>query len=155
MSARTAAAREAYWIIADHGTLLATGADTGGQFALIEVVAPPGPESGPPLHVHTREDEAFYVIEGRLRVQVADKELELGPGGYAFGPRGVPHRFWNPGPGRVKFLVLVTPAGLEKFFREAGRPAIAGDYTTGFTPPTEALVGRVMSVFAKYGGRGA
>jgi mannose-6-phosphate isomerase-like protein (cupin superfamily) len=62
-----------------------------------------------PLHVHHSDDEAWYVLEGRLRVQIGDKEMEAGAGAAVMVPRGTPHTYWNPGPEPVRYLLLMTP----------------------------------------------
>ena len=90
---------------------------TGGAFAIIE-------ESSPldtPLHVHEREDELFYVLEGRHVFRLGDEEREVGPGATVFGPRGVPHAHRRVTPRSGRFLTMVSPAGFEGFFRELDR----------------------------------
>ena len=67
-----------------------------GSFGLLEIIVPPG--LGSPWHVHPEEDEWFYVLEGNLTVYVGDTRLDLGVGGFAFGPKGVPHTFIGAGP---------------------------------------------------------
>jgi len=62
-----------------------------------------------PRHVHHSDDEAWYVLEGRLRVQVGDKEMEAAPGAAVLVPRGTPHTYWNPGPEAVRYLLIMTP----------------------------------------------
>jgi len=61
-----------------------------------------------PLHLHRRDDEAWYVLEGSLRVQVGANVVEAGAGAAVFVPRGTAHTFWNPGPGRVRYLLVMT-----------------------------------------------
>jgi mannose-6-phosphate isomerase-like protein (cupin superfamily) len=62
-----------------------------------------------PRHVHHRDDEAWYVLEGILRVQSGENEMEAGAGSGVLVPRGTPHTFWNPGPSRVRYLLIMTP----------------------------------------------
>jgi hypothetical protein len=76
--------------------------------------------------VHIDEDEWFYVLEGNLTVYVGDKRLDLTPGGFAFGPTGVPHTFIGAGPDPTRVLVGLSPVQFEGFLREVGRPAMAG-----------------------------
>ena len=71
-----------------------------------------------PLHVHAKEDEMFYVLEGEHIVQCGDREFHLGPGGVAFLPRGIPHSQRRVVPGEGRLLALTSPAGLEGFFRD-------------------------------------
>ena len=110
-------------------TLKAHRGSTGGALGLVEARFPAG--FGPPLHVHHREDEALYVLDGQLRCRRGDTEFTAGPGELIFGPRELPHTF-KAGPGGARALVLMTPAGLEQMFQEGGVPAL--DPTT---PPVE------------------
>jgi mannose-6-phosphate isomerase-like protein (cupin superfamily) len=77
---------------------------------------------GPPLHVHSREDEAVYVLEGQIRFRVGDDEFVAGPGTWVWQPRGVPHTFRVESE-RARALVIFTPGGLERMFVEGGVPA--------------------------------
>ena len=69
----------------------ASGAQTGGSFGLVEVSTPQG--SGPPPHVHEREDEAFYVLEGSYEVTVGNDRFDAREGFFIFAPRGIPHGY--------------------------------------------------------------
>lgn len=70
---------------------------------------PPGPPRLiAPRHVHHSDDEAWYVLEGSLRVQVGAEEIEAGAGAAVFVPRGKVHTYWNPGPGPVRYLLVMT-----------------------------------------------
>ena len=100
----------------------ASGATTGGAFALFEEREP----VDTPLHVHDREDELFYVLEGEHVFQVGDTEHRVGPGGLVFAPRGVPHAQRRVVPRTGRVLVLTAPAGLEAFFRELADADRAG-----------------------------
>ncbi len=93
------------------------GARTGGAFALVEHPLPPR-VLGAPLHVHRREDEYSYVLEGRIGLQLGDDVVFAGPGDLVFKPRGVPHAFWNAGDAPARLLEIISPAGLENYFRE-------------------------------------
>jgi len=61
-----------------------------------------------PLHVHHRDDEAWYVLEGTLGFRLGDDEVEVGAGSAVFAPRGVPHTFWNAGPGEARYLLVMS-----------------------------------------------
>jgi mannose-6-phosphate isomerase-like protein (cupin superfamily) len=98
----------------------ATAAETGGEYSLLEILAPAG--LGTPLHVHYTEDEGFYVLEGSVTITVGDEVVEVGPGQHAFGPRNVPHRF-DVGPDGARMLWVLTPGGFEDFVEEASVPA--------------------------------
>lgn len=99
--------------------ILLTGHDTSGAFALIERYARPG--EGIPPHFHAEEDETLYVLEGELELWTPDRAIRIGVGGTAFLPRHLPHRYTAVGERPCRFLLVITPAGLEQFFREANR----------------------------------
>jgi len=102
-------------------TIHADSQNTNGKFALIEFSGAPGGE--PPLHVHTNEDEMFYVLEGKLKVHRGGEELILEPGDSAFAPRNIPHTFKILS-SYARGLVYITPGGFENYFRElSGDPA--------------------------------
>lgn len=115
----------------------ASGATTGGAFALFELHSAPG--SGAPLHVHRDEDEALYILDGEYEVIDADAGTRVvaGPGACVVLPRGTRHSFRNIAREPARLLALVTPAGLEGFFEEiAANPddglAIAQTYGLEF-----------------------
>lgn len=101
----------------------ATARDTGGAFSLFEEVDP----ADTPLHVHEREDELFYVLEGEHVFRVGDEEFRVGPGGVVFAPRGVPHAQRRVVPRTGREVVLTFPGGLEGFFFELAEADHAGD----------------------------
>ena len=103
-------------------TFLATGEDTHGQFALIEAVTRRG--NVPPPHIHHREDEIFYVLEGDVVVSVGDRTIKGRSGTMFFLPRDVPHSFTIESE-QSRMLILLTPAGLEGWFKEFSVPAPA------------------------------
>lgn len=90
---------------------------TGGTLSVIETHTPPG--SGPPLHVHHREHEAFHVVEGEFEFQVGDEVIRAEPGAMLFAPKEVPHRFQNVGATPGRMVVTLVPGGFEQFFVEA------------------------------------
>jgi len=73
--------------------------------------------TGPPLHVHDREDECFYVLDGEMTVRCGGDTLDAQAGSFVFLPRGRPHRFWATGP-PARLLLIAVPAGIEDYFRE-------------------------------------
>ena len=101
-------------------TFLATGEDTRGQFALMEQVTRRG--NVPPRHIHHREDETFYVVEGEMTFSVGDQTITATPGTMVFAPRDVAHSFTIDSE-QVRLLVMVAPAGAEGFFKECSAPA--------------------------------
>src|SRR5215469_11521193 len=106
-------------------SFLAIGEQTGGAYAVIETAN--DPSTGIRLHVHEREDETWFVIEGEYTFEVGDQTFRAGPGDYVFGPRNVPHSYANKTEAVARALIMVTPAGFEGFWREsatmAGNPA--------------------------------
>jgi quercetin dioxygenase-like cupin family protein len=114
---------EAFWLLGMLQTVKIGKADAGGQFGLLEIVVPPG--LGSPWHVHPEEDEWFYVLDGNLTFYVGDTRLDLTTGGFAFGPKGVPHSFMGAGSTPTRALVGFSPMQFEGFMREVGQPAPA------------------------------
>jgi mannose-6-phosphate isomerase-like protein (cupin superfamily) len=111
--------------------------ETGGRYSLLEDVTPPG--GGTPLHVHHREDEGFYVLEGEYLFEADGKRFEARTGDFVFVPRDIPHRFRNIGKTNGTILLTLEPGGLEIFFEELA--AMSGS-------PDPA---RVAPIFEKYG----
>ena len=139
-------AGERIWIVQDTMTLKATGETTGGGLVLLENLTSPG--GGPPPHIHTREDEFWYVLDGTFEIRIGDEVHELGPGGFAYAPRGTVHNFRNTADTPSRVLVGFTPAGMEGFFRESGRPAT----DDGPAPPVdEDEIARTLAAAPKYG----
>lgn len=137
---------ERIWIVADTMMLKATGEDTDGGLVLLENLTAPG--GGPPPHVHTREDEFWYVLDGTFEIRVGDQVHALGPGGFAYAPRGTIHNFRNTAETPSRVLVGFTPGGIEGFFREAGRPAS----DDGPAPPVDDdEIARTMAAARAYG----
>ena len=95
-------------------TYIVRGEQSSGALAALEAVNPAG--EGPPLHVHTREDEVVYVLEGEIRWKLGDQLSLTGPGSLVFIPRGVPHTWQNVGDGDCRMLITFAPAGMEGFF---------------------------------------
>jgi quercetin dioxygenase-like cupin family protein len=134
-------------VIGDRYRFLAQGEDTGGSYALWEAVVPPG--SGPPLHVHSREQEGFYVVDGEMTFQIEDQMILAPAGTFAHLPTGVRHAFRNTSDQPVRMLILVAPAGLEKMFFETGVPVT--DLLAPFRPPSAEEVERLVAAVSRYG----
>jgi mannose-6-phosphate isomerase-like protein (cupin superfamily) len=135
---------ETVWFTENRMTLKATAETTGGAFGLVEAVGPAG--SSPPLHVHHREDEAFWLLEGTLTVRCGDRTFTAEPGSFTFLPRGVPHTFVVEGDKPARLLSICVPGGFERFFVAAGRPP-RHDGLPHRAPPDVALLRRVGSDF--------
>lgn len=109
-----------WWLGVTLATIKATGKETGGRYALVEVLEPEGEEA--PLHVHHREDEGFYVLEGELTFEIGEEKIKAGPGSFVFGPKDVPHRYTvQSGPARLLFVL--SPAGFEELIYATSEPA--------------------------------
>ena len=121
--------------------VLAYGSDTNGVLGAIEVASPRG--AVPPLHVHQREDEAFYVVEGAYSVFIGNDVIEASPGTWVWGPRGVAHGYQIHSE-RGRHLSLTMPAGFEGFFEE-----VAAIATPSADPRNE--MSRLVEVAARYG----
>ena len=102
---------------------LAGAADTEGAYGVSLVTQPPGIAT--PLHRHTREAEAFYVLEGRLDYRAGDTTHELTAGSFIHLPLGVPHAFRIRGDSPARILAITTPGGLLDLYDEVGVPAQA------------------------------
>jgi mannose-6-phosphate isomerase-like protein (cupin superfamily) len=96
---------------------LIDGHEAGERFSLVE--HPMSPRAlAAPLHIHTREDEYSFVLEGRMGALLGDDVVEAGPGDLVFKPRDQWHTFWNAGDEPCRILEIIAPAGFEQFFRE-------------------------------------
>lgn len=126
-------------------TFLATGEDTDGQFALIESQARKGSEPLP--HVHSDEDECFYVVAGQVSFHVDGQTIHGRPGSWVAIPRGTIHSFVIDSD-EATMLVLFTPAGFERFFQEMSVPATSLTTPPPASPPN---IPRRLAVSAKYG----
>jgi quercetin dioxygenase-like cupin family protein len=120
---------EALWFLDGLVTIKAGGEATAGGWAIIEHLVPQGP--GSPLHVHSREDEWFYVMEGEIMFWVGGKDITARAGSFLYGPRGIPHTYTVTSD-TARFLLGVQPAGFENFVRALAEPA----RTRTLPPPT-------------------
>ncbi len=120
------------WYLGCLFTVLAAAQETGGRFGLVESLSPKGTE--PPRHVHGREDEAFYLLEGEITFYIGEETYEATPGTFVLAPRGVPHSYTFETE-EIRMLVLVAPGGCEEFLRppQSSEPARAMEVP----PPAE------------------
>ena len=86
---------------ANNSFVIAEWQDAGGPVGPPRLIAP--------RHIHHHDDEAWYVLEGTLRVQSGENEIEAQAGAGVLVPRGTPHTYWNPAPGRLRYLLIMTP----------------------------------------------
>ena len=134
-------------VVGDVYRFLATGEDTNGNYAMWEAIVPPG--GGPPPHVHSREEESFYILEGEITFQIGDERVVATAGMFANMSVGTPHSFKNESGKPAKMLISVAPAGLEKMFFEVGVPVTQGAVST--PPPTKEEIEKLLAVAPKYG----
>jgi quercetin dioxygenase-like cupin family protein len=136
----------AIWTAGDTYTLKADSASTDGALAFLEASVPPG--SGPPPHRHSREDEAYYVLAGRLEVLTGEHTFIAGPGDFVFIPRGTMHRFKNVGVDAARMVIMFVPGGFDGFLRGVGEPARPGETAPPIGPEE---LRRVLELAPRYG----
>lgn len=123
--------RRPLWLMGAVLEIVLDGEQTGGTLAIAEDRSDPG--FGPPPHVHTREDETFYVLEGEYLFAGGDVEVRARPGDVVHMPKGHVHWWRNVGDGPGRHLEIFVPAGLERMFEEVGEPV--GDPNEAPPPP--------------------
>jgi quercetin dioxygenase-like cupin family protein len=133
-------------VVGDVYRFLATGDETDGRYAMFEAVVSPG--GGPPPHIHSREEESFYVLEGEITFQVGDQTIVADVGTFANMPVGSLHSFRNCTDKPARMIISVAPAGLEKMFMEVGQPVEFGQQAQ---PPSKAEIETLLAVAPNYG----
>ncbi len=121
---------KSFWFIHNLATVKVSGEETGGAWSMTEVAGPKG--DMPPLHVHHRDDEAFYVLEGEMTLFAGDREIHLSAGECGLAPKGIPH-VYRVDSDEAHWLAVCSPAGFERFVAEASVPAKARTLPPG--PP--------------------
>lgn len=137
---------EALWFLGELSIIKVAGETTGGRLAIMQQWVPHGDRS--PLHVHTREDEWFYVLEGELIFWVGGRIIKAPAGSFVYGPRGVPHTF-AVSSADARFLLGVEPSGFENFMRALSEPAKALTIPPPAGKPPD--IAHVTKVAADYG----
>ena len=137
---------EAIWSFGCLCTIKSSRDSTAGRVAVIEHLAPMG--AGSPLHMHHREDEWFYVIEGEVTFWVGGEVIVAPAGSFVYGPRDVPHTFLVSSE-QARFLLVTEPAGFENFMREMGSPAPSLTIPPPQAPPAD--MAPVIAKAAEYG----
>jgi mannose-6-phosphate isomerase-like protein (cupin superfamily) len=135
---------QTFWLMGDFYAIKTTPEQTGA-YAIVEVESFPG--NGPPPHIHHREDECLYVIEGAFSVILAGKILDVADGDFVRIPRGTPHTYKNVGaiPGRLLFMY--SPGGFEQLLAEVGKPGTREDADREDAPDT---LNRLLALAEKY-----
>ncbi len=120
----------------------ATGETTNGALGMIEHWEMPV-GFATPYHTHSREDEAFYILEGKVAFLCDGEWLEAGPGTFLYGPRRVPHGFLVIGERPARMLIICTPAGFERFIEDQATPLNE--------PPPPPDMDRLIALAERYG----
>ena len=129
------------------GWLCLSGTDTGGAYCLLEASLAPGEDV--PRHVHTREDETYYILSGELEATVGGEVFVLGAGDCLMAPRDIPHALRNPGNVENHYLLLFSPPGFDEFMRVTAVPTAENAVATAESIPI--AVRNVREVAADYG----
>lgn len=144
---RTAETSRTVAVVGDIYRFLATGRETAGTYVLFEAIVPPG--GGPPPHVHSREEEGFYVLSGEITFHVHDERIVATAGRFVNIPVGTPHAFKNESGQPASMLITLAPAGLEEMFFECGVELPPG--STEAPPPTSVEIERLLKIAPRYG----
>jgi quercetin dioxygenase-like cupin family protein len=138
---------KSFWLLTDLHTLKVVDADSDGAFTLTEVTANPG--FGPPPHTHHRQNECFYVLEGTFEFFYENRTFTADAGSVIHLPKGRVHNHRAVGNVPARALVVYTPAGLERFLEEAGKPAV--DRSSPPAPPEPPELEKIVAIAKKYG----
>jgi quercetin dioxygenase-like cupin family protein len=144
---RRRGAGKTYSAVGDKYVMLATGEETGGSYCLAEAVVPPG--GGPPPHIHSREEESFYVLEGEMTFWVEGRETAAGPGTFVQIPRGTAHAFENQSASPARMLIQCVPAGFDRFMAEFATELPSPDAAP--LPPAPEEIEKLLRVAPSYG----
>lgn len=134
-----------FWVLGDLYTFKVTGKQTNGAFTVVDQIIQP--QSGPPPHVHHREDEAFYVLEGKFSFLCGNNQRVVETGSFVYIPKGTLHTFKNIEGRQGRLLVTITPAGLEEFFYAIGTPIANQTTPPAFDP---SVIEKVMQLAKDY-----
>jgi mannose-6-phosphate isomerase-like protein (cupin superfamily) len=137
---------EALWFLDTLAVVKASTETTGGRLAIIEHRATEG--AGSPLHVHHREAEWWYVVEGELRVWAGGAVIDAPAGSFVYAPADIPHTFIVVSP-EARFLLGTQPAGFEAFMRACAEPAAAVDLPRGAGRPKDPTL--LAAIAAQHG----
>ncbi len=139
---------QAVWFLAFLETIKASSEQTQNAYSLHISTVPVG--HGPALHIHHHQDEAFYVLDGRVSVRCGEQTWNGSTGAFFFLPRGIPHTFKVEGDTPLKMLVIASPGGtygFDHFMQEMGIPALAHSM-----PPAEPInKEKLQQLATKYG----
>ena len=134
-----------FWVFGDLDIIKAGAKETNGEMTFVETVVPAN--SGPPLHIHERESESIYVLEGEIRVVANGLDYTLPEGGFTHMPMNSVHLFENTLDTPSRILLIFLPAGIEGYFEALGTPKVEGVPSPGRHAKEELL----PEVAPKYG----
>src|SRR5262249_9751492 len=113
---------QSFWLMGDFYAIKTASEQTGGAYSITEIQSFPG--NGPPPHIHRKEDECFYVVEGAFTVILGDHAFDVTDGDFIRIPKGTPHTYKNVGSIPGKLLVILSPGGFERLWSELGQPGV-------------------------------
>jgi quercetin dioxygenase-like cupin family protein len=137
---------DARWWFGTLAVIKTTAAETGGQLTIIDVTNPPGFEA--PLHVHHRDDEGFWILEGSVTLKVGETTIEASAGDYLFAPRDIPHRY-SVGDAGCRMLFIMVPGGMEDIVRATSEPAAS--LTLPPPPDKEPDIDAIKAISKEHG----
>jgi len=111
---------QSFWLMGDFYAIKTTAEQTGGAYSVTEIESFPG--NGPPPHIHQKEDECLYIVEGAFSVILGGRAYDVADGDFVRIPKGTPHAYKNVGAIPGKILVILSPGGFERMWAELGEP---------------------------------
>ena len=134
-----------FWLMGDFYAIKTTAEQTGGAYSVTEVESFPG--NGPPPHIHHREDECIYIVEGAFSIILAERVVDAADGDFVRIPKGTPHTYKNVGAIPGKMLVILSPGGLEQLWADLGQPGTLSETPKNDDPST---LNRLLTLAPKY-----
>jgi quercetin dioxygenase-like cupin family protein len=137
------------WWMGCLATIKVTSAQSSGRFSLVECILPP--ELPVPAHIHTAQDETFYILEGEIAFRIDGTAMTARPGDLVFVPRGTAHEFAATSATPARYLFLHSPGGFDEFVRVSSQPAPAPTLPPPEPPPTPDQINSFIALMARYG----
>ena len=137
---------QSFWLMGDFYAIKTTSDQTGGAYSITEIESFPG--NGPPPHIHHKEDECFYIVEGAFTVILGDRVFDVADGDFVRIPKGTPHTYKNVGAVPGKMLVILSPGGFERMWAELGQPGSLNQQPRQEDPST---LNRLLAMAPGYG----
>ncbi len=137
---------QSFWLLGDFYAIKTTSGQTGGAYSITEIQSFPG--NGPPPHIHHKEDECFYIVEGAFSVILGDRVIDAADGDFVRIPKGTPHTYKNVGAIPGKMLVILSPGGFEQMWAELGQP---GSFNHAPAKEDPSILNRLLSLAPAYG----